>query len=518
MAIVRIRRALAISRRDLRAEFKGRQGFILPGVMAMLLVPAATIPGFDASDAMQPEVYQVAGDVPPEVAALPEVRRSPRAHLRFFRREDHLEVNGLAVPGPIRDSLDAGNPAVVVETLPTGFVFPGRTALFALISASTLTGSVSASVGGERSARTLVVLLAAAVSRAEIVLGKWLAWGGLGFLTAMTAALGAVALGRVEPGWWLVPVGTVPLAAVAFGLWLVRRAGDVVAGSTTSLRVLPVLLGFTGIAAWLLGRVDEHLGALVPVGGALIAAGDTWFQPTAVVLSALATLGFCAACLWATARDLEEVPNREPPDQPLLIAMILGTLAAVTWWIPVVVPLLWAEAGNDVLTRQLPIDHGLIAGALGLFTFSLVRAGRSSAPATDLGLDTPLGWRTAAVAGLGALALLAAAQLLGPLALDGTAFGAATSDRLAHGLFPVGRHPAIVLAVIVADELLFRGWLARMVGDVRAAIVFAVVKAPLDPIGGLAVAATLGGIGRFGGVPASILARIGAIAVASWLL
>ena len=63
-------------------------------------------------------------------------------------------------------------PAVRVENIPRDFAFPGRTMLFAMVSASTLTGAVANSIGGERSRKTLVVLLSAAISRAEIVAGK----------------------------------------------------------------------------------------------------------------------------------------------------------------------------------------------------------------------------------------------------------------------------------------------------------------------------------------------------------
>ncbi|MER2507888.1 MAG: hypothetical protein ABTQ27_03915, partial [Amaricoccus sp.] len=89
--------------------------------------------------------------------------------------------------------------------------------------------------------------IAAAVTREEIVLGKWLAWAGYGVFAAMSAATVSIALGRVEPGWWLFPLPTVAMGSVALALYLVRHTTDVVSGAATSLRVLPALLTITGL-------------------------------------------------------------------------------------------------------------------------------------------------------------------------------------------------------------------------------------------------------------------------------
>ena len=157
----RPRRILSVARRDLRFEFKGRQGFILPSVIATLLLPVSIvpIPETDILD-QEPDVVSLSGDVPAEVVALPSTRVVDRAKVRFREQRDgRLVVYGPYVPNPVRAVLDGDEPVIEREELPHGFVFPGRTMLFSLISASTLTGAVSTSIGGERSRKTLVVLL-----------------------------------------------------------------------------------------------------------------------------------------------------------------------------------------------------------------------------------------------------------------------------------------------------------------------------------------------------------------------
>ncbi len=514
----RLGRVLAVARRDLAAELKGRQGLILPAVMAALLLPASAVPiPEEAKSAMEigdPKVVVVSGDVPERVAALDSVVVREHGPLRFTVENGREVLHGPGVTVPVRQALDAGSPAVIVEPVPRGFVFPGRSMLLALISASTLTGAVSTSVGGERSQRTLVVLLASAISRGELVLGKWLAWGGLGVTTSLVAAATAIALGNLAPGNWLLPMVSVPLATVAFGLWLVRRSGDVIAGSTTALRVLPAAMGASGLIAWFLGRTDPHLGALVPVGGALIAAGDTWAPVSASLLATGVSLAVCAVCLLGTARDLEEVPNREPPEQRAAVALALGSLAAVAWWLPLTVPLLWAEAGNERLTAQLSVDTALMAGAIGLLTFSLVRAGRASDPATALGWWLPRGalpW----VLALGAGVLLAGASpAIGWLPLATWGFLGDAQLRLSAAVQPLAAPWWVLGAVIAADELFFRGWLPRAVGPWWAGAVYVAVRTPLDPLGGGLVAVIQGLVAHHGGVAAAVLSRVAWAAVA----
>jgi len=513
MPTVRPRKVLAVARRDLRQELKGRQGLVLPLVILALLLPASLIPPpASAINRLRTNKTTVSGDVPDAVAALPTTEVVQHHGALVFERTldpDKLLVHGRLIPRDIRAALDGPTPVVPVKELDSGYLFPGRSLLFALISASTLTGAVSASVGGERSHRTLVVLLAAALSRAEIVVGKWLAWGLLGAISGLMAAGVAIWVGHVDAGSWLIPLPTVPLATVAVGLWLVRRAGDVVAGTTISLRVLPALLAGTAIVAWFLGKDNALFGAIVPLGGALIASGDTWSaQPMAVWLSAGVNLATAVVCVTQTARDLEEIPARAPARRPTALAAVIGALAAFVWWIPLLLPLLWREAGNPTLTAQLPLAAGVLAGSLGLLLFTIVRAGRAPEPRSVLG-HPRLGARTALAALLAGAVLVLADPVVGAWSLGATdTLTGFAAERLHNGLRPVLPGLGVGLLALVADELLFRGWLAKAAGPVRAGMVYVAVKAPLDPIGGAFAAIVLGTVGHRFGFVASIGARL----------
>ncbi|MEO0603839.1 MAG: ABC transporter permease subunit, partial [Myxococcota bacterium] len=311
---LRVDRVLAVAWRDWRQELKGPQGLWLPIVMAALLVPSSAAPLPRAMAASEATLMTVSGDVPDEVLALEQIRLARRrAQLRFHQRGEVLYTAGDDPPIEVRRILDRDDGTEIrLERFTSGFVFPGRSLLFALISASTLTGAISASIGGERSNGTLVTMMAAAISRFEIVLGKLTAWGGLGAFTALGAALLAIGLDRIDGGFWLLPLPFVPVATAAFGLWLVRKATDVVAASTTLIRVLPVLLVTTGIVAWLFGNSHPLLGALVPIGGALVAAGDTWEGILAPLVATASAIGFTAFCVVGTARELESPSNGAP--------------------------------------------------------------------------------------------------------------------------------------------------------------------------------------------------------------
>jgi hypothetical protein len=512
--MIRPRRILAIARADLATELSGRQGLLLPAVVAGLLLPAATVPSpvQGMTRNLEEETVRVYGDVPPGVLEAEAVSAASRLKLEFTQQEDVLLVDGLFIPPSVREKLDEhvaaqGDGATVpVEVTPRGFRFPGRTALLALISASTLTGAVSQSIGGERQRKTLVVLLAAAITRAEIVLGKWAAWGGLGAGSALVGACVALLLGHTEPGAWLVPLPTVPLATVALGLWLVRRAGDVMAGSATALRVLPAALSLAAVIAWLLGDRDPWLGALVPLGGALLAAGQTWPELGPTLLAAVSTLCLAAFALAATVRDLEESPDREPPQNHTMLALAVGTLAAVAWWLPVAGPELWSMAGNPKVNAALPVQDGVMAGTLALVLFSLVRVARSHDGALNELHLRPKGWKTPAVALVAVAGLLGASLLdpvLPPLGYD------EVHTRLASALYPRWAGLGLATLTIVADELLFRGWLQRAVGPTRAVLVWTAVKTPLDPISGLLSGVVCAGAAAVGGsVWPALLARL----------
>jgi hypothetical protein len=414
-------RIWAIARQDWRSELKGRQGFVLPAVIAGLLLPASAVPSpvQSVTESFRAETVVVSGDVPQAVAASRYVVDKSRWKLRFEQQDDGvLLVKGPFLPPQVRTLLDGpGRPAVEVHDVYRGYVFPGRTLLLALITASTLTGAVSESVGGERSRKTLVVLLAAAISKAEIVLGKWVAWGGLGAAASMVAATIACLAGNVQPGLWLVPLPWVPLCTVAVGFWLVRRAGDVMAGSATTLRVLPAALSITGVIAWLLGdNVSPWLGACVPLGGALIAAGDTWNGLGPPLVATASTVGLTVAALVGTIRDLEESSDREPPEPVLAITAGVALVGGLVWWTTLAGAELWRLAGNPRVTEALEPSDGLVAGAVGLLLFTVARAARSTGSIrADLGLRTPRATDLAAgLVGAVALALGTAAASAAP--------------------------------------------------------------------------------------------------------
>ena len=150
------------------------------------------------------------------------------------------------------------------------------------------------------------------------------------------------------------------------------------------------------------------------------------------------------------------------------------------------------------------------AAALGLLVFSLVRAGRAVDVIDDLGLPHRGTW----VGGL-ALAVVAGLLLVGIdpilgrwLIAPADSFLGDAAARLVAAASPAGWTLGIVGVSLIADEVLFRGWLPRMIGPVRSGIAFALVKAPLDPVGGALTAAILGLVGHRSGVLAAIGARV----------
>ena len=82
-----------------------------------------------------------------------------------------------------------------------------------------------------------------------------------------------------------------------------------------------------------------------------------------------------------------------------------------------------------------------------------------------------------------------------------------SAARLSDAFRPSNVGIGVAMVAIVADELLFRGGLTRAAGPVRAGLVYAVVKAPLDPIGAAVSAALLGSVGHRYGVSAAVLAH-----------
>ncbi|MBW1877734.1 MAG: ABC transporter permease subunit [Deltaproteobacteria bacterium] len=513
MNVPRPTRIGAIARRDLVQELRGRRGWVFGAVTAVLLIPAATLRiDIPRAEDWPIRPVSVTGEVPQGVADLSNVYPTAGPAQIAFRRDadGSLVARTQTVPKEIRAVLDGDTPQVKVTLLDHEMPSPGRSLLFALISASVLTGAVSESIGGERSRRTLQALLSAAITRGEVILGKWLAWAGYGGGVALLAALLAILLGRVEAGWWLLPLPTVAAGTVALAIYLSRHAKDVVGGATVSLRYLPAVLAGTGMVAWYFGDTHPLFGASLPIGGALLAAGNTWPGPATALVATASTLSFSAVALALAARSLEQ-----PPETPASWtkhaweAFLVAAVAGLSWWAPLIAPMLWGVAGNPVITETLPRGPGVVAGATALLLMSVVRAGRAETPWQDLGLTRPppKTWLLAAVVGV-AIAFTAAVS--GMVPLPNTALLSAARIRLAAGLQPLWVGVPGFLLCITAQELLYRGWLLRMVGPALATLVFVLVHGPLDPIRALLVGGSLAAItvAAKGSVLPALLARL----------
>jgi hypothetical protein len=513
MNVPRPIRIAAIAKRDLVQELRGRRGWVFGAITALLLVPAATV----RIDIPRPGEWParpvaVTGEVPEAVANLSHVYPTAGAAQIAFRRDPDgsLVARTQDLPKEIRAALDGDAPKVKVNSVEHEMPAPGRSLLFALISASVLTGAISESIGGERSRRTLQALLSAAVTRVEVIVGKWLAWAGYGGGVALLAALLALLLGRVEPGWWLLPLPTVAAGTVALAIYLSRHARDVVGGATVSLRYLPAVLAGTGVVAWYFGDTHPLFGASLPIGGALLAAGNTWPGPATALVATASTLTFSALALALAARSLEQPPEAPASwTQHAREALLVAVVAGLSWWAPLVAPMLWSAAGNPVITETLPRGPGVLAGATALLLMSAVRAGKAETPWRDLGLTRPPAetWLLAAVVGA-VIALTASVSGLVPLP-DSPLLSAARL-RLSAGLQPLWLGVPGFLLCITAQELLYRGWLQRMVGPVLATLVFALVHGPLDPIRALLVGGCLAAItvAAKGSVLPALLARL----------
>jgi hypothetical protein len=502
---MRLPRLLAIAERDLRIELTGRAGLALPGIAATILLPIALAPPVPERPLEQGKIL-VGGDVPAEVLALDRVARDDEhAILRFIAPTPPASgpfiVRGDYVPESVRGVMDALYPGVRTELVEQQiYTTPKRSLLLALVAASVLTGSLAQSLAGERSQRTLDTLLAASVTRAEIIVGKWLAWSGFGALSCLLSVALALGFGRQDAGWWILPAPTVSLGTAALGLWLVRHADDVVGGASTTIRVLPAAVSLAGLAAWMLGRIDPLLGAAIPLGGALMAAGDAWPGLAPPVVASVSTVAMSAGLLAATARDLD--PDAAPPDhRPALITMTVG-LAAGAWWMTVAGPLMWAMGGNPSLTEELPVRFGVAAGGLATWLLVVVRMSRDPDPFAAVGLARPR-WPGLLAAALAAPAL-ARLTAAGP---EGWTWGAQAGRRMHDALTGASGWEA-ALAAAVAQELLLRGWLRRTGGDVVQVLASVLILSPLDPTSGLLVALASTLCVRLGGgsvLPAVVL-------------
>lgn len=509
---MRARRILAVAERDLRIEFSGRQGAILPLVVGLVLLPLAAAPHPAQLIPKVDKVY-VRGPLPPEVAALPEVVAGdgPNATtlLPPSAGEPAWRVEGAVIPAALSAALNSMDRKIQVVTVTRPkLALPNRSFLLSLVAASTLTGALAQSIPGERASRTLETLRTASVSAGEIVVGKWLAWTGFAGGAAIVAGAIAVALGRQSLGPWVLALPWVAAGTAAGGLYLVRRANDVVGGATIALRTQPAALAFVALAAWTLGRVHPLLGASVPLGGALMAAGSLWEGWAPVLVSIASTAAACAALLAATARDLAEVERNEL-NRDRSAAVLMTGVAAVSWWVAVLGSMVWAIGGAVERTELIPLSAGPIGGMLALVCMGFALAARHPRPLESVGLvrAPAAAWAAAIAVGLG-LPLLAPTTRLWSDPASATWVDARL--RLIASVTPVHAGGAMVLATIAAQELLLRGWIRRAGGDAVALLASVLVLAPLDPVRGALEAAVMGALvlASGGAVLPAIAARL----------
>lgn len=489
---MRAARVAAIAWRDLRQVHAGRGWWRLPAIALALLLPIGALP---LDDPLADKPARARGEIPTALQDRVEHRAGSVIELRG---EDPVVVRGTHVPIPLREALDSlpGEPSIAIERVGETRALPGRSLLVALLAISLLTGPLAESLPGERKRGTLETLMTAGVSRLEVVFGKWLAWTGAASVTTLFVAAVGILDGSQDGGVWPLALPLCAGVAVALGLWLGRGAADEVAGAARTMRIVPLAAFGLGTLAYVLAEVHPALGAAVPLGGALLVAGDLLGGPLVFASCVGGSLLGGGALLLHTARELREVGLRRPR------ARLFGLLAAigVCWWVPVVGPALWGAAGNPSFAAALDADVGVgVAGAL-LACLALVEHLKSHGTWERPALS---GWLKGLTCGV-ALAMAAAASSYMPWPED--ALLAAARVRLGAGLAP-GHAPLAALAVVLGHELLFRGVLQRRIGLVWSAVAYVVLVSPLDPIRGVAAALTLGLLRKKKGLVAALVAH-----------
>ena len=515
-----------IARRDLRMMLSGRRGAVLPALLIGTLTPMAWAPEQKLS-------LRVSGDVPASVLAIPGVVVLKTGGLQFRAPgpddPDQLILRGPIPPGDrVREALDAPGELRVLEP-ERPLTPPGRTMALPLVAATLLTGALSESIPGERSNRTLGELLTAAVGRMEIVLGKILAWGGLASVAATLASLVYVARGGAPLGWWLLAVPLFPFANAAAAMFLVRQAPDVVGAASVALRLLPIGIGALAAAAWVLALQSPWLGAMLPVGGLLVAAGGTFASPGPVLVSMLSTLALIAAWTKACATALDqEVARAISPLDPLgwSSGLLLTGLAS---WIGVVGPTFWRAAGREALLDGQSVEAAAWVPALVMTSWLWIVVTRGDVPLAGVLWREPSAsegsspnparsWHDSIPAVewgralLVTLALSVSAPASGVLPLSTSPL--LSEIRIAGGalLDPTWLPVGAAIGAVFAEEMFFRRWLQGHLGAVGATAVFTALISPLDPIRGVGIGLALAGIARVYGPIGSTAVRL----VSAW--
>lgn len=486
-ALPRPSRVAAIALRDLRIEFSGRRAWMLPVIAVGLLLPGAVAP--PAPQFEPPASLRVAGPPPAPLAKTEGVAFNAGRGLRLEERPGadagRLIVHGDFMTPTFGHALDAAYPPIQTEVQTRiDFSWPERSLFLSLVAASLLTGAISQSLPGERSARTMETLLTAGITRAELVLGKWLAWGGLGGLAGLLACILAVFGGHQEPGWYLLPVPWVAGSTAALGFWLVRRANDVIGGATVAIRVLPASLFVSAGIAWWIGTFNPLLGACVPLGGALVAAGAVWDGFAAPFVATLVTAALTGACLAETTRDLAE-GEAIGRDTDRATGWLYAVFILAGWWFAVASPVLWSWGGNPDLAATLPATDGAASGAVLMVVLLLVSLARSTNLRHELQLRPTTAWQWAEATGAGVLCMT---LLLLPTEPPWEGHALTAAGRFAEATRVA---PYVTLGAILAAEVVLRGAVRARAGLGVVTAVAAVLVTPLNPIPGLACAVSM---------------------------
>lgn len=486
---MRLKPILAIARRDLRCEFAAKQrGWILVGITALLLVPLSSVPT-DVFTA-ESDTFKVTGLVPNTLKEVPGVTIVEQgAHMGFVPSEDGETLLTMGAPPSksVRDALNQDGTDLEWIDVSKKQKMPNRSILFALVSASVLTGAIAESLSGERTNRTLQALLTAAITRFELVTGKWLAWAAYGAIASSLATLLSLLSGTTEVGWWILPLPLVPATTVALGLYMVRHATDRVSGATISLRMLPAVLSILAISAYFLGDYAPLLGAAIPIGGALIAIGQVWAGPGPALVSTTVCILSTFVLLKTTANQLE-LRNRPPLHRFRIWETFKEGLFGLTlWWIPLFGGLIWAQAGNVPLTRSLAPEWALLSASGALAMTAVVGWMTPKARPAAIPIESRVLWSTlisASLAGVCATALLTYVPTI-PLFPEGM------QSRLHDALLPTAPFPWLAFLLISFQELYFRGRLISRTGPVQSVIVFTLLACPFSPLYGLIIGTLL---------------------------
>jgi hypothetical protein len=489
----RLARVWAIAIQDWRVVLGGRGWLRLPSLAVAILLPAAALhlPRAPIAPATERPPVAVAGPIPFALQGV--LTEDASSETRIVQTEPIL-VDG-PIPDDLRRGLDRnlGAPTVQVRlTAPN--VRSLRPVFVLLLAISLLTGPLSESLPAERSERTLEVMLSSAITRVELVLGKWLAWTLAAVGAALTSVAGGLLSGAIEPGGWIVGIPLAIAVVVALALWLVRNAGDVVGGATIPMRVLPVVAIALLAAAWGLSGYAHVLGAAVPIGGALLLTGDVVGGPTCFVTAILTHVAAVAFLLVRTADALQEIDPKETPDRWRSVVLVVAPI--FLWWIAVGGSGVWDMAGHPVPTASA-VSSGLAGGVI-LLLLGAVVAGQPRGVAMRFSRPPLRSVAVAVVAG----AMLAAAMPLLPVVPSPLL--APPTERLAALAYPAG---VVGLVVLLGQELVFRVVVPSRAGALVAVLAWTIAVTPFDPLGGLLSGTVLMALYGGGGIFPVLLAR-----------